>query len=186
MSNQPPAGPPHEWSQAGPPPPAKKRKKWPFIVAGIVVLIVIISVASQGGSSDDSSTTADSTTAATTATAAPQSGEAAPPPAAETTTTTKAKAKHTLVYEVTGDSGTATNITYFGTGGNQSQETDATLPFRKEITADSKSDFVIKGVTAQNGGDGAITCKITVDGKVETENSSNGQYAVVSCNGKLF
>ncbi|AMS03934.1 hypothetical protein BJD58_gp34 [Gordonia phage UmaThurman] len=57
-------------------------------------------------------------------------------------------------------------------------------PWRSK--AFDESDTMIKGVTAQNGGTGTITCKIIIDGKVEVENSSNGQYAVVSCNGDLF
>lgn len=159
-----------EWS--GQQPPKKKRKKWPWILGILVVLIVIIAVStSQGGNS--------SNTATTVAPSASAGGGAAP-------ASTQASGD-TLVYEVTGDgTTTAGNITFFSAGGQQSQETDATLPWSKELRGD-KGAFTITGVTAQNGGDGGtIRCKITKNGKVEAENSSSGAYAVVSCNGKLF
>jgi hypothetical protein len=43
--------------------------------------------------------------------------------------------------------------------------------------------FGVYSLTAQSGGSGAITCRITVDGEVISEQTSNGQYAVVSCSG---
>lgn len=174
MTNQPPQqpGPPPNWS-AGPPPPAKKRKKWPWILGILVVLIVIIAVSTSQGGGDSSNT------ATTVAPSASAGGGAAP-------ATTQASGD-ALLYEVTGDGTTsAGNITFFSAGGQQSQETDATLPWSKELRGD-KGAFTITGVTAQNGADGGtIRCKITKNGKVEAENSSSGAYAVVSCNGKLF
>nr|WP_218862200.1 MmpS family transport accessory protein [Actinopolyspora biskrensis] len=85
-----------------------------------------------------------------------------------------------VVYEVTG-SGGANSIT-FGRGGQTSQNTNAELPWSKTAEAAEGMDFY--SLSAQNGqGGGDITCKITVDGEVLAENTSNGQYAVVSCNG---
>ncbi|QBG78430.1 hypothetical protein PBI_WALRUS_39 [Gordonia phage Walrus] len=175
-----------QYGQQPPPPPyppqqpPKKRKKWPWILGAVVVLIIIIAVATSGGGGEESTdNTADSP--GTTETQAPtEDGGDQPQP----TTQQQESGTDGVVYEVTSDSGTANNITYFGEGGNQSQENGATLPWRSK--AFDESDTMIKGVTAQNGGSGTITCKIIIDGKVEVENSSNGQYAVVSCNGDLF
>ncbi|WP_298445929.1 MmpS family transport accessory protein [Gordonia sp. (in: high G+C Gram-positive bacteria)] len=158
----------------GPPPAPKKRKKWPWILGGVIVLIIIIAAAAGAGGGDKKT---DDTNAASAVAPAPGATTAAE-------TTTKKPAKNTVVYEVTGDSGTANNITYFGENANQSQETDAALPWRSKTF--DKSKTTLTGVTAQNGGSGEITCKIIVNGKVEVENTSKGAYAVVSCNGKLF
>jgi hypothetical protein len=93
-----------------------------------------------------------------------------------------AKAGHTIVFEVTG-SGVkrATSISY-GIGGNQSQDNGAALPWQKQTTSDDS--FLILSLVAQSGGtSGSISCKITVDGKVVVDNTSQGQYAVVTCSG---
>lgn len=82
----------------------------------------------------------------------------------------------TVTYEVTSDSGKASTVTYSGKGGNQSQETDVTLPWKK---ADVEADIAV--LSAQNSGGGAITCRILRDGKVQVEQTSNGEYAVVTC-----
>lgn len=85
-----------------------------------------------------------------------------------------------VVYEITGSEG-VNSITY-GKGGQTSQNTDAELPWSKKAQASDGVEFY--SLSAQNGQSGGdITCKITVDGKVLAENTSNGQYAVVSCNG---
>lgn len=180
VTYQPPAGPPPgepgqpNWSAAGPPPPpAKKSKKWLWIVLAAVVVIIVISVAVGGGGNDES----DKTAAATSQPAvnAETAVSAAPVPAAEE------KKGKTVVYEVTGDAGSATSITFFTNGSNQSQDNGAAIPWSKEITLDD-GDFTLLGVSAQSGGDGEIGCKVTVDGEVKAENTSNGAYAVVMCN----
>ena len=181
---QPPVPPqqPYPGQQPPYPPqqPPKKKRKWPWIVLAVIAVFIVIGVATGGGDKKEDTTAATDTPAAT---AAPAAG-ATPAQTTTTTTTKAAPAKKTVVYEVTSDSGTANNITYFGENAQQSQATDVALPWKsKEF--DSKK-VTIKGVTAQNGGSGTISCKIIVDGKVEAENSSEGQYAVVSCNGKLF
>jgi hypothetical protein len=86
----------------------------------------------------------------------------------------------TIRYEVTGDSGTANNVTYMINHGEQ-QETNVTLPWSKEFTADGKFQAFV--VNAQNAAAGSISCKITVDGQVINQQTSNGQYAVVMCSG---
>jgi hypothetical protein len=84
----------------------------------------------------------------------------------------------TIRYEVTGGSGTAQNVTYMLNDGEE-QDAQAALPWSKDFTA--KEGFEAFVVTAQNGGSGSISCKIIADGKVLTEKTSNGQYAVVTC-----
>jgi Mycobacterium membrane protein len=86
----------------------------------------------------------------------------------------------TIRYEVTGDSGTANNVTYMINQGEQ-QETNVALPWSKEFTADGKFQAFV--VNAQNAGAGSISCKITVAGQVINQQTSNGQYAVVMCSG---
>ncbi|MFE3060809.1 MmpS family transport accessory protein [Nocardia sp. NPDC059239] len=41
------------------------------------------------------------------------------------------------------------------------------MPWSKQVVNDST--IAIVGITAQNGGTGDITCRITVDGKAKTE-----------------
>lgn len=90
----------------------------------------------------------------------------------------------TVLYEVTG-SGEALNVTYTTDGlASTEQQQNAKLPFSKEITLPSEA-FQIFSVSAQNAGSGTISCRITVDGKVIKEASSNGQYSVVMCNGDV-
>ena len=95
----------------------------------------------------------------------------------------KAASGHSITFEVTGDGvDTANNITY-GVGGNSSQDNGASLPWKKSSTA--QDSFLMVDLVAQSGsdGNGSISCKITVDGKVLVENTSRGSYAVVTCNG---
>ena len=89
-----------------------------------------------------------------------------------------------VVYEVIG-SGTAGNVTYMKEGFSQEQQTSAKLPWRKELQfKDEVGAFAPLSLVAQNGAKGGdITCRITVDGEVVGESTSNGQYAVVTCNG---
>jgi len=88
----------------------------------------------------------------------------------------KAGSEKTIVMEVTGPA--AADITY-GIGSDQSQETGATLPWRKELKSDDVVLVVV--VTAQSKGTGDINCKVTIDGKVAKENKSTGEFAIVTC-----
>jgi hypothetical protein len=88
---------------------------------------------------------------------------------------------HTIVFQVTGDGvSKANNITY-GIGANQSQDNGAALPWKKKSHSDDS--VLLLGLSAQSDGtSGAISCTISVDGKVVVTNTSRGQYAVVTCN----
>lgn len=85
-------------------------------------------------------------------------------------------ATHTVVLEVSGPA--TADITY-GIGADQSQETDATVPWRKELTSDNA--VLITVLLAQSKGTGPINCKITVDGAVVKQNTSTGEFAIVTC-----
>lgn len=81
-------------------------------------------------------------------------------------------------YEITG--GAASSVTY-GTAAGISQEADVKLPWSKTVTDDGL--LTIATLDAQNAGSGPVSCKITIDGKVIAEQTSSGQFAVVSCFG---
>ncbi|GAA2600363.1 hypothetical protein GCM10010399_33980 [Dactylosporangium fulvum] len=89
---------------------------------------------------------------------------------------------HSVVFEVTGKGVSKASSVTYGIGGNSSQANGAALPWKKEAT--STDTLLTVSIVAQSGtGTGTITCRITVDGKVVVENSSEGQYAVVTCSG---
>jgi hypothetical protein len=168
---QPPYGQPdpRQWQGYAqqPPPPAPKKRKWPWVVGAILLLFVIAGIA--GGNSEP----------------APSSPAAAvPADPAPADDVAEAAAGSTVVYEVLGQ-GTANNVTYMKEGFSQEQQTEAKLPFRKELQfKDEVGSFAPLSLVAQNGSRGGdITCRITVDGKVVGESTSSGQYAVVTCNG---
>ncbi|MER5390629.1 MmpS family transport accessory protein [Saccharopolyspora sp. NPDC002686] len=113
-----------------------------------------------------------------------EQGKPAAPPIGEAPADNSSAQPRTVVYEVTG-SGKALNITYTTDGMTSvEQQQDAALPFTKEISLPPEA-FQMFSVSAQNAGNGTISCKITVDGKVLKEASSNGQYSVVMCNGDV-
>jgi hypothetical protein len=164
-----------QWSAqpSAPAPAPKKRRKWPWIVGGIVVLIIIISVSSKGSGNAPTATGAGAA-APTTQAQAPAQPSASPAP------DSSSSGASNVVYEVTG-TGKANNITYGDVTKGLSQQNGTKLPWKK--TVPSSEGFAAYGLTAQNGGSGDISCKITVDGKEVASNTSSGQYAVVSCNG---
>ncbi|NJC62934.1 hypothetical protein HC028_00140 [Planosporangium flavigriseum] len=89
------------------------------------------------------------------------------------------KGEHAVVFEVTGDGVSKANSVTYGIGGNSSQANGTALPWKKEAT--SSDAFLMLSLVAQSGGSGTISCRVSVDGKVVVENSSQGQYAVVTC-----
>jgi len=90
---------------------------------------------------------------------------------------------HKVVYEVTGTVRKA-SVTYTDGNTSTSQDTEAKVPWRKSIA--TKGSVIVYQVLAQNmdmgGSGGKISCKITVDGKVEAENTSKGMGAIATCN----
>lgn len=155
---------------------ARKHRKWPWIVGGAVVLVIIISAIAGAGGGDD--TAATSPNASEAAASAPAATSA---PASSTTAT------KTVVYKVEG-TGSASSISWLTINNGQSsqeQATNAALPWEKTITVpqDQWANFSSFTLTAQNGqSSGPIHATITVDGKVVADQTSTGQYAVVTAN----
>lgn len=92
-------------------------------------------------------------------------------------------AAHTVTYDVTSDASTA-SVTYTqfngnGTNGSE-QANEAPVPFTKTVQA--KGNFSAYSLVAQASPDATtITCKVTVDGKVKSQQTSTGPSAVVTC-----
>lgn len=103
-------------------------------------------------------------------------GDASSSTAAKGDTGKKDDGKKTIVFEVVGPK--SADVTY-GVSGDQSQDNGAKLPWKKTVT--SGEAFLIPTVVAQSKGQGKITCKISIDGKLVKTNSSSGEFAVVTC-----
>lgn len=178
---------PHQWNPSQPPPQQgdgpyqpppdyvaarRKRKKWPFVLGGVILLIVIIAVSSSNGDGDTNSVTNSGQAPAGAA-------GAAQPAAAED-----------ITYEVTGVSGGGSgtgiksSVTYTSDDKfNQSQENGIQLPWTKNV--DLGNGFFSGASLIAQAGDGveSITCRILDGGEVISENTSSGQFAVVTCSG---
>lgn len=91
-----------------------------------------------------------------------------------------------IVYDVTGTA-TSSSITYstYTDGGSKSESADGqALPWTKTITVKKGGTFDYNGftLTATSGADGGdVDCKITVGGKVVSEQKASGPYAIASC-----
>ncbi|MFE9788960.1 MmpS family transport accessory protein [Nocardia salmonicida] len=161
---QQPYGQPQGWQQQGGPPyqqggypqggypPPKKRKVWPWVLGGMALVILIFFAACVA-----------------------LFGGIANEIDKEVNSTVN------VTYEVDG-TGQASSITYSGGNSDVSQDTDASLPWTKEVTVDG----FIKAVTltASAGPDGGeITCRIKVGDRVIAEQTSSGPFASASCSG---
>lgn len=69
-----------------------------------------------------------------------------------------------------------------GRPGLAAPPTPIQLPWRTEFDA---SRGFIPTITAQNAGDGAISCRISVDGTVVSEVTSDGAFGVATCTGNV-
>lgn len=84
-----------------------------------------------------------------------------------------------LTFEV-GGSAEKADVTYMKNGLNIAQEENASVPWKK--TEKFPDGTLGVNMNAQNKGGGDISCKIKdSDGKALVENTSKGEYAVVSC-----
>jgi uncharacterized membrane protein (UPF0136 family) len=99
------------------------------------------------------------------------------------------KAGETLTYEVTSDAPVAGNITYStftSSGSGMSQNSDAPLPFKKDVPLVEGNLYAttIFSLTAMASADATtITCKVSRAGTVLATNTSTGSMAMVSCSG---
>ncbi|WP_156669479.1 MmpS family transport accessory protein [Mycobacterium sp. E3339] len=83
-----------------------------------------------------------------------------------------------VVYDITGPPGATANINYWDENANTHQVNAAPLPWSTTISTTLPS--VSANIMAQSDS-GQITCKITVDGVVREQRSSDGHNAQTFC-----
>ncbi|WP_230987545.1 MmpS family transport accessory protein [Mycolicibacter heraklionensis] len=84
-------------------------------------------------------------------------------------------------YDLTG-TGVASYITYQGQNG-QAHATNAPLPWSIQLTGSmtNAASPASYSLSAQSAGPGALTCTVTVNGKVVSQNTATGDPARVLC-----
>jgi hypothetical protein len=100
---------------------------------------------------------------------------------------TAAGPTRTLLLEVTGDAPDA-SISYATSSDLDSDTvvpTDRPLPFTQELQVPAAGELAVQvySLTATNGSDdtGAITCRVTLDGEVISEQTGTGAFAAAFC-----
>jgi hypothetical protein len=96
-----------------------------------------------------------------------------------------ASTTHSVLYEAIADGNTGGGRTGMVTGqtpGGSSQGTGP-LPFTATYSFHT-GDFVYLSVQNQQPA-GSVTCRITVDGVVVSENTSTGGYTIATCQGRV-
>ena len=94
-----------------------------------------------------------------------------------------------LVYEVTSDGATVYNVTYMtadASGSSMQQADNVPAPWSTEFAVDQAGllNFSVFSLVAQADPSAtSVSCKITFNGEVIAEQTSTGQYAVVTCSG---
>ncbi|BBZ36306.1 MmpS family protein [Mycolicibacterium confluentis] len=83
-----------------------------------------------------------------------------------------------LVYEVFGPPGTVANISYFDEETEPRYITDVPLPWTLQFDI---GDATAMGSLMAQGDSNSIGCRITVDGEVKAEKTSNNVNAFTSC-----
>jgi hypothetical protein len=97
----------------------------------------------------------------------------------------------TVLYEVEGTTNMA-SITISTPGGGTSQQSDIDVPMSMKSATGGQAGMPLTFqpgeflyISAQNSNDhGSVTCRITVDGVVVSENTSHGAYVIASCDGR--
>ncbi|WP_158880777.1 MmpS family transport accessory protein [Amycolatopsis anabasis] len=143
-------------------PPPRKRKKWPWITAAVAALFLIIGISTitHGGQNPATATVTPAATA---------------PAQVETD-----RNAQQIGYEVTTTGSGILAVTFMKPLFQIAQET-AIKGQKWATTVEAYGPAPGVSLTAQNKGGGTITCKITRGGRVVAENSSTGDYAIVSC-----
>lgn len=90
---------------------------------------------------------------------------------------------HLVEYRVDGTATKALQVSYSTQNFGISQDADAALPWAVELPMSGA--YSVASMNAQNAGGGSITCTIKVDNVVVDTNTSNGQFAIVSCSTSL-
>jgi hypothetical protein len=156
-------------------PAPKNPANWLWII-GLVGALVVLGVVVSGGSGS----TAPAASPPPSPTAVPKAGLETPPPLAAPPAPV-----HIVVYEVTG---TGTGTVTFGVDGVGGTEvaTEVALPWTTivELPVDATPRSV--SVVADAGpGTVEIGARITVDGQVLSEGTSNSTYLAVSLNANV-
>ncbi|MBP3088505.1 hypothetical protein EML15_05015 [Corynebacterium sp. sy017] len=87
---------------------------------------------------------------------------------------------NTLTYVLESD-GAPINANYIVEGANVSQEQGVESGWTKDLEFENKWKAIGTNVMGQLQGSGSVTCKILWNGEVISENTSTGDYAVVTC-----
>ncbi|MBN9794100.1 hypothetical protein DMP17_36785 [Pseudonocardia sp. TMWB2A] len=156
-----------------------RRRRWPWVVGVVAAAAaaVPIGLAVLGGTEDE--TPAAWREGQVAFGASTGGGQPGVVPATEVAAAPTTSAAAQITYEVTG-SGSGVTIT-FGRGTSVAQVSGADLPW--ERTAPAAGEPTDYSVTAA-GGSGELSCRILVDGAVISEESADGDYSAVSCNGR--
>ncbi|MEV0548361.1 MmpS family transport accessory protein [Nocardia salmonicida] len=161
---QQPYGQPQGWNQQGGPPyqqggypqggypPPKKRKVWPWVLGGVLLVFLV----GLGSCIAIVATTVNEVD-------------------------NEINRAVNVTYQVDG-TGQASSITYSGRNMDIAQDTDAALPWTKEVSIDGIFKTVTLTASADADG-GDVTCRILVGGEVLAEQTASGPYASVSCTG---
>lgn len=145
-----------------------KRKKWPWVAGGAVAVVAVIAVVSSsgGGESGDTENAAPAPPPTAPEKVAPpvepkQQAEPAPPPAEE-------EGKHVVEFEAT--VGQRANVDYGHGFDTTSLVYDAGETVSETVKVDDLSYLTLSVLPVNADVFGPTsTCKITVDGKVVTE-----------------
>jgi hypothetical protein len=88
---------------------------------------------------------------------------------------------HDVIYELLGEEG-ARNVTYVAQGAAIAQEREAATPWSKSFQRTGvEGGDQFYSVSAQSGGTGTLRCRIIIDGRMVSENSTTGDRAMVTC-----
>lgn len=165
---------------------ATRRRRWPWVVGGVAAAAAVVPLglavlggpAEQRGSSQAGSVVelAPSSGAGQPGAGQPGAGQSG---AAQPAAGAPQPAAAQVTYEVTG-TGSASTIT-FSRGTAVTRLSDTELPWTQASpTAEGPAEYTLTAA----GGSGEMSCKISVDGAVVSEEKSDGDLAAVSCSGR--
>ncbi|MFI9811205.1 MmpS family transport accessory protein [Saccharothrix variisporea] len=93
---------------------------------------------------------------------------------------------HKVVYEVTGPGGKAPLIRFATEGVNSTEQAETVdLPWRREVVLPAGPGLVVAQVMATNGEGESISCTITIDGHLVSNNTAKGEHSAVSCSNMI-
>ncbi|MCC9205094.1 MmpS family transport accessory protein [Arthrobacter sp. zg-Y769] len=103
----------------------------------------------------------------------------------EETSAAEGNQEHTILYEVTSDGATATSVILVteASTGEKEHLTEVPLPFSKEFTETNDGEYETYYSVSPSPAEDAttITCTITVDGEVMSEETSTEPYVAPHC-----